>query len=206
MVRGSRHILSLLGEVKVNPVGQMQSAEEESHDAVRKLKPWRPVWDAERKKPAATCNKRCAEEFNSSMHEEPGGAKRATVKPHPRERQPEHADDTRDGKFVRRHPQSNNQTQDASRDQRRQKRLSDTAGGGRQKGFRVLERLTPHEEERASQRHYSHAHPITEKGARRLNLRQHADDGGDRPERAIEYHDRRKRAAVERGALHQSAD
>ena len=34
MVPGSRFILSLLGEIEINAVGQMEGAEEKAHDAV----------------------------------------------------------------------------------------------------------------------------------------------------------------------------
>src|SRR5260221_14509499 len=91
MVPGSRHILSLLGEIKINPVGQMQHPKEQSHHPMRvKERGADPGTEVGGKQPATSQDKGPAEHLHPARHEKARRMQGASVKDYPCGRQPGH--------------------------------------------------------------------------------------------------------------------
>src|ERR1035441_8849807 len=90
MYPGSRCIPAVLGEIEIDTVGEMQPAEEATHDAVGIVKRARPGRHARREQATATNNECPAKHSHPTRHEESGCMKGAAVENHPDQREPEH--------------------------------------------------------------------------------------------------------------------
>src|SRR5436853_4383524 len=92
MVPGSRFIPALLGEIQINAIGQMQSAKKEAHNAVGISGWFGPIGNAERETGAAAENERPTKDSHAARHKKARAVESATVKDHPAQGQPKHAD------------------------------------------------------------------------------------------------------------------
>src|SRR5882672_3206304 len=89
MVRGSRSIPALFGEIKINAIGQMKQTEEKSHDAIGIIAgPVDEVGNADRKQTASAEDEGPAENFHAARHKEASGVKGAPIKDDPTQGQP----------------------------------------------------------------------------------------------------------------------
>src|SRR5436190_24067550 len=92
MVRGSRFIPALFGEVKVSAVRQVKNPEKEPHEAVTKgywLDQAR-IRNAAGEEQTATQNKSPSKNSHAPRHKETGGMKCTAIKDNPCLRQPKH--------------------------------------------------------------------------------------------------------------------
>src|SRR4051812_34676814 len=102
--------------------------------------------------------------------------------------------------------QPNENTENASRGQRRKKSLSNSARGWGPKRLSRAQGLTAHEQKGAGHGHNGNSGPIKDKVARRRDLCEPANKGRNAANRSIVGHDRCQSPPIERRTLHQRAD
>src|ERR1041384_64182 len=91
MVRGSRFIPALFGEIEVNSVRQMQHAKKNTHNAISHISPVKLIGHSSAKQSASSHHKAPTEQSHPPWHEKTCSMKCASIQNNPPKRQPQHS-------------------------------------------------------------------------------------------------------------------
>src|SRR5882724_468595 len=202
MVRGSRFIPALFGEVEINSVRQMEHAEENTHDSISHIGRMKLIGHPHSKESASSDHKPPSKQSHPPLHKKTGRMKCASIQNHPTQRQPEHSQYITRIPRCGRHIEENHCPNNHSRCESRKHRLSYPACRWRPKRLSSFECLPSHEQERPSHRNRRHTRPKQDKATRRIDLAAPSHDGCGTSNGSVEDHNRRQSSPIQRRTLH----